>query len=139
MKNRYNKKKVRTFDVEDTVSVRVPRIDHTATDLHRLPCIVVERRGNIHFLYRLQCKYGVLESSYPESELEAYGGALQIGIHDWEKAPVVSLREAAKLTNPCNAYYGEGLLWKAVLLQKGWEAMLHKMSFRKILHKLSGR
>jgi len=108
MKNRYNKKKVRTFDVGDTVSVRVPRIDRAATDLHRLPCIVVERCGNIHFLYRLQCKYGVLQSSYPESELEAHGGALQIhvGIHDWEKAPVVSLREAAKSANPCNAYYG---------------------------------
>ena len=87
--------------------MRVPRIDRAATDLHRLPCIVVARHGNKQFQYRLQCKYGVLDTSYRESELEAYAGDQQFGnIQDWEEAPVVSLREAAKSANPSNAYYG---------------------------------
>ena len=107
MKDRYNKKKVQTFKVGDAVSVQIPRIDRAATDLHRLPCIVVARHGNKHFQYRLLCKYGLLESSYPESKLEAFAGAQQMRyIHDWEEAPVVSLREAAKSANPSNAFYG---------------------------------
>ena len=107
MKDRYNKKKVRTFKVGDAVSVQIPRIDRAATDLHRLPCTVVARHGNKHFQYRLLCKYGLLESSYPESELEAFAGAQQMRyIQDWEEAPVVSLHEAAKSANPSNAFYG---------------------------------
>ena len=47
------------------------------------------------------------ESSYPESKLKAFAGAQQMRyIHDWEEAPVVSLREAAKSANPSNAFYG---------------------------------
>ena len=107
MKERYKKiKKIQTFNVGDAVSVRIPRIDCASTDLHRLPSVVVERRGKKYFLYRLLCKFGVLESCYPESELEAYGTALQLDITDWEKAPVVTLREASKSANPSNAYYG---------------------------------
>ena len=94
MKDRYNKKKVRTFKVGDAVSVRIPRIDRAATDLHHLPCIVVARHRNKHFQYRLQCKYGLLKNSHPESKLEAFAGAQQMSnIHNWEEAPVVSLHE----------------------------------------------
>ena len=108
MKERYKKKKkVQTFDVGDAVSVRIPRIDRASTDLHRLPSIVVERRGKKYFSYRLLCKFGVLDSCYPENELEAYGSALQLDITNWKKAPVVTLREASKSTNPSNAYYGK--------------------------------
>ena len=78
---------------------------------------VLLNHGNVHFLYQLRCKYVVLESSYPKSELEAYGGALQIDIHDWKKAPVVSLCEAAKSANPCNAYYGAPCNCKRVALE----------------------
>ena len=111
MKDRYNKKNVQTFKVGDAVSVQMPRIDRAATGLHRLPCIVVARYGNKHFQYRLLCKYGLLESFYPESELKAFAGAQQMRyIHDWEEAPVVSLREAAtvgvKKRSPFNPYYG---------------------------------
>ena len=47
-------KKVQTFNVGDFVSIKVPHIDRTSTDLHRLPCIVVQRLGSKHFLYRLR-------------------------------------------------------------------------------------
>ena len=37
------RKKVQTFNVGDFVSIKVPRIDRTSTDLYRLPCIVVQK------------------------------------------------------------------------------------------------
>ena len=45
MKDRYNSKRVHIFEEGDIVSLRIPRIDRAATDLHRLPCIVVQRVG----------------------------------------------------------------------------------------------
>ena len=57
MQAKYSKskrKKIMTFSVGNTVSVKVPRIDRTSTDLHRLIRIVVECRGSEHFLYRLR-------------------------------------------------------------------------------------
>ena len=48
MANRYNRKKcVKPFGV----SVRIPRIDRTCSDLLRLPCRIVEVLGGV---YRLQ-------------------------------------------------------------------------------------
>ena len=57
MKLKYCKakrKKVLTFSEGDFVSVRIPRIDRTSTDFHRLPCIVVECLGSQFHLYRLR-------------------------------------------------------------------------------------
>ena len=57
MRMKYTKckrKKVLTFSQGDVVSVRIPRIDRTSTDFHRIPCVVVERRGSKFFLYRLR-------------------------------------------------------------------------------------
>ena len=61
MKDRYNKRKVQIFEVGDAVSVRVPKIDRATTDVRRLPCMIVERRGTKQFRYQLQSKYGPLE------------------------------------------------------------------------------
>ena len=104
MKCRYNRKRVNTFLEGDIVALRIPRIDRAATDMHRLTCVVVQRHGKKHFLYRLQCEYGVLNSCYPGSELEAHGGSLQLQVQDWRCAPRVTLREAAKRANPENTY-----------------------------------
>ena len=42
MANRYNKENnVVTFKIGDRVSLRIPRIDRTCSDLPRLPCVVV--------------------------------------------------------------------------------------------------
>ena len=57
MKLKYCKakrKKVLTFSEGDFVSVRIPRIDRTSTDFHRLPCVVVERLGSEFHLCRLR-------------------------------------------------------------------------------------
>ena len=57
MKLKYCKakrKKVLEFSEGDFVSVRIPRIDRTSTDFHRLPCVVVECLGSKFHLYRLR-------------------------------------------------------------------------------------
>ena len=48
------RKKIMTFSVGDFVSVRIPRIDRTSTDSHRLLCTVIEKLGSKHHLYRLK-------------------------------------------------------------------------------------
>ena len=55
MANRYNRKKcMKSFGVGDKVSVRIPRIDRTCSDLLRLPCRIVEVLGGVQGVYRLQ-------------------------------------------------------------------------------------
>ena len=57
MQQKYTKakrKKVITFSVGDFVSVRIPRIDRSSTDFHRVVCIVVEKLGQKFHLYRLR-------------------------------------------------------------------------------------
>ena len=57
MQQKYMKakqKKVITFSVGDFVSVRIPRIDRSSTDFHRMVCIVVEKLGQKCHLYRLR-------------------------------------------------------------------------------------
>ena len=45
MREKYDAKKVHIFTVGDVVTVRIPRIDRAATDLHRLPCVIVQKLG----------------------------------------------------------------------------------------------
>ena len=44
-------KKKGTFSVGNFVSVKIPRINRASTDLHRVPCIVVEVLGKEYHLY----------------------------------------------------------------------------------------
>ena len=54
MANRYNTKNVTKFKMGDLVTLRIPKIDRTSTDLPRLPCMVVEVRGKTQETYRLR-------------------------------------------------------------------------------------
>ena len=98
-------KKVQTFSPGEFVSVCIPRIDRTSTDSLCLPCIIVEHLGSKFFLYRLRCADGVLKLCCSEGELEPFEGQLNISMEGWEQAPVLSLREAAKLFNPNNEFH----------------------------------
>lgn len=105
MQLKYSKakrRKVFTFSVGNIVSVRIPRIDRTSTDLYRAPCIVVEVLGKEYLLYRLRCCYGVLKTCYGEGDLECYDGMLPLEVNGWKNDKVISLREAAQLVNPKN-------------------------------------
>ena len=54
MANRYNEKKAAKFKEGDLVTIRIPKIDCTNTDMPRLPCLVVEVRGKTQESYRLR-------------------------------------------------------------------------------------
>ena len=100
MRERYNKKNVQNFKVGDKVAVRIPRIDRTTTDVHHLPCVIIQCHGKKQFLYQLQCEFGILNAVYPSSELEAYNGVLQIPENS--KTLTISLLEAAQKMNSHN-------------------------------------
>ena len=62
MKKYVNQKKVCTFAVGEIISVKVPRINRTCTDVSRIPCVVVEIVGKAKDLYHLRCESRVLKS-----------------------------------------------------------------------------
>ena len=57
MANKYNKKnKVVRFSEGEAVSVRIPRIDRSNSDLPRLPCVVVEVKYDTYRLRYINLK-----------------------------------------------------------------------------------
>ena len=68
MRERY-KKKVYNFNVGDKVSLRIPRIDRTTTDLHRLPCIVVQRHGKKQFSYQIAVQVWYFKYHLPQQRI----------------------------------------------------------------------
>ena len=54
MANRYNTRNAKKFKKGDLVTVRIPKIDRTSTDMPRLPCLVVEVCGKAQESYRLR-------------------------------------------------------------------------------------
>ena len=60
------------------MSVRIPRIDRTSTDLQRMPCIVVEAVGKAQAVYCLRCKGGALNACYQAADLEPFEGSFSL-------------------------------------------------------------
>ena len=54
MASRYDKKKAMRFQIGDSVSIRIPRIDRTCTDMPRIPCVIIEVHGKVQESYRLR-------------------------------------------------------------------------------------
>ena len=54
MANRYNARDAAIFKEGDLVTIRIPKIDPTSTDMPRFPCLVVEVRGKVQESYRLR-------------------------------------------------------------------------------------
>ena len=105
MKIKYAKQQnVRTYSVGESVSVKVPRIDRTCTDLPRIPCVVVQRVGKAQELYRLRCKSGVLSNCFSAGDLEPFRGEFHITVDDWEDQPQVTLRSASMEQSACNVF-----------------------------------
>ena len=100
--------KVKKFAVGDSVGLWIPRIDRTATDVHRLPCVIVKVAGKRQDMYRLKCCSGVLDRCYRADELEPFAGSYTIShaVKGWEKETRVSLRKAARDHAPWNAFTG---------------------------------
>ena len=53
----------------ESVGLEIPRIDRTATDVHRLPCATVQVVGKAQDMYRLRCSSGVLNKCYQADDL----------------------------------------------------------------------
>ena len=98
MVKKYNtNKRVRTFDVGEKVSLKVPRVDRHATDDKRLPCYVLE--VPCENKYRLQSKFGVLNRLYPACDMEPLPEPFPMGFDLTNEAStmaVITLHEAAQ-------------------------------------------
>ena len=102
MSNFYNRKKRKTaceFNVGDRVSLGIPKLDRTSTDLPRLPCVVIAVHGEKVLSYSLATEFGRLEQRFRAGDLMTYTGTV-----DAKQEPVLSVREAAKLANPENKF-----------------------------------
>ena len=107
MQHKYSKqRKVHVFSVGESPSLRIPCIDRAATDLQRLPCVVVMVTGKAQMMYRLQCSYRVLNRCYRAGDLETFSAGYSIPVDGWEEEPRISLREAARNQAPWNAFTG---------------------------------
>ena len=94
MQHKYSKqRKVHEFSVGESASLRIPRIDRAATDLQRLPCVVVMVTGKAQMMYRLRCSYGVLNRCYRASDLEPFSAGYSTPVDGWEEEPRISLRD----------------------------------------------
>ena len=61
MKNMYNAKQgqnLRTFQIGDTITVGIPKLDRTATDQQRLPCQIIATFGEKDVHYTLGTEFG---------------------------------------------------------------------------------
>lgn len=112
-------KKVRTFCEGDFVGVRIPKIDRSSTDYHRVMCVIVEKLGKktspvsvkvssyciLCYFVMNRCEFGVLKNCFGEGDMELYEGKLDLKINDWESLPVLSLREAAIQASVKNKFH----------------------------------
>ena len=100
MKKYAKQKNVRMFSVGDNVSVKIPRIDRTSTDISRVPCVVVEVVGKAKDLYRLRCRSRVLSVCFNAGDLEHFSGQFKIPVYGWQDIPQITLRSASMEQSP---------------------------------------
>ena len=95
MKSRYAKRKkvlVHTFQIGDSVAIRIPKIDRHKTDTKRIPAMIVKVKASTPPMYKLACKYGTLQGYYSTSELICYPGYVEIANENYE----ITLRESIR-------------------------------------------
>jgi len=66
------------FNIGDTVSIGIPKIDRTSTDLPRLPCVVVKIHGEKVLSYFLE--YGQLASKFHAGDLTQFTGTVSANL-----------------------------------------------------------
>ena len=100
--SKFYRKKRKTaceFNVGDRVSLGIPKLDRTSTDLPWLHCVVIDVHGEKVLSYSLATEFGHLEQCFRAGNLMPY-----IGTVDEKREPILSVREAAKLANPENEF-----------------------------------
>ena len=76
--NSSKKRRVQTFDVGDNVSVAIPALDRTCTDVRRLPGQVTAVKGNKVQMYEVATEYGLLQIKLRAGDLQSYNGDVDI-------------------------------------------------------------
>ena len=74
MKKKYSRNhKVVTFEIDQVVTLRIPKEDRATTDNHCLLCMIKEipHEGR----HKIQTKFGILDRLYPTSELNVVPSA----------------------------------------------------------------
>ena len=83
MSNPYNKKfKAADYYVGDSVSVKIPKIDRSSTDLSRIPGVIIKVAGHKVISYQIGTEYGILNDCYRAvGDLQHYSGSVEVN-HD---------------------------------------------------------
>lgn len=98
----YNKRKrikVQEFSVGDRVSVAVPKLDRSSTDMSRIPCVINKVHGKKVKSYSIGTEYGTLNTKFTGGDLQEYSGAVE-----GNNSRVISLRQAAQRFHPENKF-----------------------------------
>jgi len=74
--NSSKKRRVQTFGVGDNVSVAIPVLDRTSTDIRRLPGQVTAVKGNKVQMYEVATEYGLLQTKLRADDLQSYSGSV---------------------------------------------------------------
>ena len=79
MSKHYNKRhKSASFNVGDTVSIKVPSIDRGNSDLLRLPCVITKVNGHKDINYQLGTKHGILKVCSRGGDLQDHNGTVEV-------------------------------------------------------------
>ena len=100
---KYNKKKggrTQVFSVGDKVTIGIPKMDRTKTDMPRLPCEITEVFGDKVKTYILGTMFGTIKGKFRGGDLPNYDGSVPLVLGDI----TLSLCEAAQKFNPCNKF-----------------------------------
>jgi hypothetical protein len=103
MSTYYNKKKgmkVQTFHIGDKVTVSIPKLDRSKTDVPRLPCVIAHVYGDKVKTYCLTTAYGTLKPKFRGGDLQSYDGQIDAGNAEVH----LSLREAALKFHPLTKF-----------------------------------
>ena len=95
MKRNFCKKKrvfVKTFQIGDNISVKVPKEDRNKIGVRRIPAVVVKIKHSCPPMYKLACKFGTIEGYFSTSHLMPYPGVVEI----CNENSVITSREAAR-------------------------------------------
>ena len=84
------------FNVNDTISVKIPKDDRNSTDLVRLPGIITNKSSGTQPTYRVITEFGTLKKRYSSSNLMPFNGKVKLPNNITK---VVTLREAARESN----------------------------------------
>ena len=95
MESRYNAKKktcTSKYSVGNNVSVFIPNRYRHASDVKRLPCVIIEKGSGEQPTYKLLTEYGILSKRYTASDVMPFPSNIKCG----NPSTKISLSEAAK-------------------------------------------